>query len=229
MTTKLLPEWRLFQGVSSDILKRLEQCGRVRGLAKGELIIQARQPQQDVYIQMTGKSMVYNLTHTGNRKILFIFGPGSLLNEHVLNFNDASTYCEAIESGTVFAVPTCEFLRLMREDFALTCGVLAAQERKVWRLGHQLKNTVGSIYLERKLAAKLWKLSRDFGISGPNGIEIDVTLSVTMLADMLGAPRETTSRLCKKLVDHGLIQMAGKRIYIADPEKMSHFYKTGIY
>lgn len=229
MATKLLPEWSLFQGVSPDVLERLEQCGRVRALAKGELIIQARQPQQDIYIQMTGKSMVYNLTHTGNRKILLIFGPGSLLNEHVLNFSDASTYCEAIESGTAFAVPTSEFLRLMKEDFALTCGVLAAQERKIWRLGHQLKNTVGSIYLERKLAAKLWKLARDFGIPGPDGIEIGVTLPVTMLADMLGAPRETTSRLCKRLVDHGLIRMTGKRIYIADPERVSHFYKTGIY
>lgn len=229
MATMLLPEWRLFQGVSPAVLKRLEQCGRVRALAKGELIIRARQPQQDVYIQMTGKSVVYNLTHMGNRKILFIFGPGALLNEHVLNLNDASTYCEAIESGTVFTVPTSEFLRLMREDFALTCGVLAAQERKVWRLSHQLKNTVGSIHLERKLAAKLWKLSRDFGIPGPDGIEIDVTLPVTMLADMLGAPRETTSRLCKKLANHGLIRMTGKRIYIADPERISHFYKTGIY
>ncbi len=229
MAKKLLSAWKLFQGVSPDTLDRLERCGRVRALAKGDLIIQARQPQEDVYIQMDGKSMLYNLTHTGNRKILFILGPGSLLNEHVLNLNDTSTYCEAIEPGTAFVVPTSEFLRLMKEDFGLTCAVLAAQERKVWRLGHQLKNTVGSIYLERKLAAKLWKLSRDFGIPTPEGIEIDVTLPVTMLADLLGAPRETTSRLCKKLADHGLIKMSGKRIYIADPEKMSHFYKTGIY
>lgn len=229
MGQKLLPEWPLFQGVSPETLDLLEQCGRVRALVKGELIIQARQPQQDVYIQMSGKSMVYNLTHTGNRKILFVFGSGSLLNEHVLNLNDAGTYCEAIEDGTVFSVPASEFLRLMERDFSLTRGVLAAQERKVWRLSHQLKNTVGSIYLERKLAAKLWKLSRDFGIPGPDGIEIDVTLPVTMLADMLGAPRETTSRLCKKLVDHGLIRMNGKRIYIVDPSKISHFYRTGVY
>lgn len=229
MVKKLPPAWELFQGVSPDTLDRLERCGRVRALAKGDVIIQARQPQEDVYIQMDGKSMVYNLTHTGNRKILFILGPGALLNEHVLNLNDASTYCEAIEPGTAFSIPTSEFLRLMEEDFGLTRAVLAAQEKKIWRLGHQLKNTVGSIYLERKLAAKLWKLSRDFGIPGPDGIEIDVTLPVTMLADMLGAPRETASRLCKKLVDYGLIKMEGKRIYIADPEKISHFYKTGAY
>lgn len=229
MSRKLLPEWTLFKEVSSKTLERLERCGRVRALTKGELIIQARQPQQDVYIQMSGKSMIYNLTHTGSRKILFILGPGALLNEHVLNLNDASTYCEAIESGTVFAVPTSEFLRLMEGDFNLTCAVLAAQERKMWRLGHQLKNTVGSIYMERKLAAKLWKLARDFGVPAPEGIEIDITLPVTMLADMLGAPRETASRLCRKLAGRGLIRMTGKRISIADPEKIVHFYKTGAY
>lgn len=229
MGQKLLPEWPLFQGASPETLDLLEQCGRVQAVVRGELIIQARQPQQDVYVQMSGKSMVYNLTHTGNRKILFILGSGALLNEHILNQNDSGTYCEAIEAGAVFAVPTSEFLRLMEQDFGLTCGVLAAQERKVWRLSHQLKNTVGSIYLERKLSAKLWKLSRDFGLPGPEGIEIDVALSITMLADLLGAPRETTSRLCKKLMDHGLIKMSGKRIYVMDPEKMVHFYKTGTY
>ena len=148
MGQKLLPEWPLFQGVSPETLSLLEQCGRVRALVKGELIIQARQPQQDIYIQMSGKSMVYNLTHSGTRKILFIFGSGALLNEHVFNRNDAGTYCEAIEAGAVFAVPTPEFLRLMERDFSLTCGVLAAQERKVWRLS---KKTSGHVYRRHQL------------------------------------------------------------------------------
>lgn len=81
--------------------------------------------------------------------------------------------------------------------------------------------------MERKLAAKLWKLARDFGIGRPEGIEININLSVTLLADMLGAPRETASRLCRTLVDYGLIQMKGKRIIIPNTQKMSTFYKTG--
>lgn len=81
--------------------------------------------------------------------------------------------------------------------------------------------------MERKLAAKLWKLARDFGVSIPEGIEININLSVTLLADMLGAPRETASRLCRALVDYGLIQMRGKRIIILSPQKISVFYRTG--
>ena len=111
----------------------------------------------------------------------------------------------------------------------LTRRILAAQERKIWRLGHQLKNTMGSIYLERKLAAKLWKLSRDFGVPGKRGLEIDIHMTVTFLADLLGAPRETTSRVCKTLAEHGLIRMEKKRICIPDRERMARFYKTGRY
>ena len=229
MGQKLLPEWPLFRGVSPETLDLLEQCGRVRALAKGDIIIQAHQFQEDVYIQLDGKSIVYNLTHAGNRKILFILGPGALLNEHVLNQNHSSTYCKAIEPGMVFAVSSTEFLYAMERDFSLTKAVLAAQERKMWRLGHQLKNTVGSIYLERKLAAKLWKLARDFGNPVPDGIEIGVTLPVTMLADLLGAPRETTSRLCRKLADYGLIKVSGKRIILINPDKAAQFYRDGIY
>lgn len=228
MQKKTLAEWKLFQEAAPETINRLERCGRVRALAKGDMIIQAHQPQEDVCVQLDGKSIVYNLTHTGNRKILFILGPGALLNEHVLNLNNSSTYCKAIEPGMVFVVSSEEFLRAMEQDFSLTKAVLAAQERKMWRLGHQLKNTVGSIYLERKLAAKLWKLARDFGIPRPDGIEIDVTLPVTMLADMLGAPRETASRLCRKLMGYGLIKVSGKRIVITDPDKIAQFYRNGM-
>ncbi len=174
---------------------------------------------------MDGKSMAYNLTHTGNRKILFIFGPGTLLNERVVSPDDSICYCEAIDTGTAFVVPITEFQRLMSKDFGFTRSVLAAQEKKIRRLERQLKNTVSSIYLENKLAAKLWKLARDFGTPSPDGREINMTLPVTMLADMLGASRETVSRLCHKLVEYGLIKMSGKRICVIDLDKLLQFYK----
>ena len=47
------------------------------------------------------------------------------------------------------------------------------------------------------------------------------------LADMLGVPRETTSRVCSTLTEAGLIVIKKKRIFIPDPALMAHFYKTG--
>ena len=223
----LLAELALFQDSAPDTLEQLWRQGKVENFPRGSILVRAREPLKTIYIQLSGKSMIYNLTHMGKRKIIFVLGPGALLNEHVLNFHDASLFCETIEASRIFVIPCAWFLGCMERDFGLSRAVLEAQERKLWRMGHQLKNTMGSIYMERKLAAKLWKLSRDFGKATPEGIEIDIRLTVTFLADMLGAPRETTSRLCKNLSEAGLIRTDRRRIVIINPEKLSHFYKTG--
>lgn len=216
-----------FEGVKTETLDILWQHGRMRQVEEKTILFRAKEQAETIFIQVSGKSVIYNLTHTGKRKILFILGEGALLNDHVVNTHEASLYCETLEKSQVFEVPVHAFLKAMEMDFSLTKKVLTSQECKCWRLGHQLKNTHGSIYMERKLAAKLWKLSRDFGIDTPGGREIDVKLSVTFLADMLGAPRETTSKLCKALTEYGLIRMDKKRIVIISPQKMSSFYKTG--
>mgnify|MGYP002513735673 FL=1 len=227
MGADILKRFSFFKEVMEDTVDGLWEAGRVTEVSKGSILFRAKEQVDFVYFQLTGKSMLYNLTHTGQRKIVFIFGKGVLLNDHVINVHEASLFCETIEKSKIFAVPVQAFLEWMERDFALTKETMVTQEWKMWRLGHQLKNTTGSIYMERKLAAKLWKLARDFGRETPAGLEIDINMSVTFLADMLGAPRETTSRLCRTLTDHGLIQMKKKRIFITDPQKISHFYKTG--
>ena len=82
--------------------------------------------------------------------------------------------------------------------------------------------------MDRKIAAKLWKLGRDFGISRGDETEIDIDMSVTLLADMMGTSRENTSRLLKIMMEQGLIRREKKRIIIRDMSSLSHFYQTGL-
>lgn len=224
---KLVSQLPVFEGVAPETLEKLLLAGNISEVSKGTLLIRARDPVSSVFFQVSGKSVIYNLTHSGKRKILFVFGTGALLNEHVLNNQTSSVYCETYEKSKIFEISSAELVRLMAEDFTLTKNILEAQERKVWRLSHQLKNSMSSIYLEKKLAAKLWKLARDFGIPKEAGVEIDMNITVTFLADMLGAPRETTSRTCSALYEHGLIKVNKKRITLTDPDKMSAFFKLG--
>lgn len=225
--TEQIGELELFHNIKSETMDELMKYGKIEEFPKGTILMRAREPVGSIYIQLTGKSMVYNLTHNGRRKIMFIFGDGILLNEHVFNSKPTSVYCETMEKCKMFMIPSHIFVKVMEEDFVLTKNVLTAQEKKIWRLGHQLKNTNSGIFLERKLAAKLCKLARDFGVDKPEGREIDMNLSITFLADMLGTPRETTSRSCSILSENGLIQINKKRILIPDPERLSHFYRTG--
>ena len=51
------------------------------------------------------------------RKILFILGPGELLNEHVLNKYNSSLYCETLDESVVLSVPVMDFIRFMAVCF----------------------------------------------------------------------------------------------------------------
>lgn len=220
-------EMPMFHGVASETVEYLWKVGKVQEYPKGTLLIRGKEKVPYIYIQLSGKSIQYNLTLNGKRKILFIFGRDTLLNEHIFDHHMTSIYCETIEKSKVFVIPVAEFIKQMEQDFKLTENVLEIQERKMWRLSHQLKNTMSSIYLERKLASKLWKLSRDFGVDKEYGREIDINMTITFLADMLGVSRETTSRVCSTLVEEGLIKVRKKRIVVANLDRLRMFYRMG--
>lgn len=223
----LLIGLKLFSGVAPETLENLWKAGKVNEYTKGSILMRGKELVSYIFIQLSGKCIQYNLTYHGKRKILFVFGKDTLLNENVFNYQMTSIYCETIEKSKIFVIPVAEFVKQMERDFRLTRNVIEAQERKMWRLSHQLKNTMSSIYLERKLASKLWKLCRDFGVDTEAGREIDINMTITFLADMLGVPRETASRVCSVLVENGLIKIHKKRIIVTDVEKLRTFYKVG--
>lgn len=193
--------------------------GLVLSCPKGHLCLRAGEDNHSLFFILDGKVSIYNLTKAGGRKILFVLGSGHLANENMTGEYN-SIFCEALEPCLLFKIPRKKVLSLMEQDFALTHAFLTYQEQKIRRLEYQLKNTVGNIYLERKLASKLWKLARDFGVPTRQGILIDMDLSVTFLADLLGVPRENASRACRKFCSLGLIRMDKKKILIPNPEKL---------
>lgn len=75
------------------------------------------------------------------------------------------------------------------------------------------------------MAAKLLKLSWDHGVEDEDGVRIDMNLTVTYLAEMLGSKRETVSRQVKKLNEQGLIMVKKNKFIIPDQEKLSKYFK----
>lgn len=78
--------------------------------------------------------------------------------------------------------------------------------------------------MEKKLAAKLWKLSRDYGVKCEDGVTINMNISVTYLADLLGSKRETVSRSLKILLGNKLIKYENKKIKVIDQDKLSKIF-----
>ncbi len=86
----------------------------------------------------------------------------------------------------------------MGGNFEFTQEVMFSMTNKIRRMYRQLKNTV-PLKVEKRVAAKLWKLAKDYGEYGKNGEVIKVNITVTYLSEMLGSSRETISRALKEL------------------------------
>ena len=130
---KLIQKMALFRNIESSTMQLLLKKGRIVEVTKGTQLIREREPSSNLYFQLSGKSIIYNLTSNGKRKILFVFGYGALLNGNLFNTRTSSNYCETIERSQLFVVSIQDFSKLMAMDFQLTRNLVEAQEHKMWR------------------------------------------------------------------------------------------------
>ena len=216
-----LKDMDIFKNASNSTLSKLINAGKI----KNDIIYSDKKIVDYIFFILEGKAIIYNMTHNGNRKIIFILGSGKLLSFNVINDRLTSVFSEAIEKTQILSIERREFLKIIKHDFEFLKSIMSEYEKYIWRMGHQLKNTIENIYIERRVAAKLWKLGRDFGIKTDEGILIDIEMTITFMADFIGAPRESTSRACKKLINEKLIKFENKKFIILNADKLAEYYK----
>ena len=119
-----------------------------------------------------------------------------------------------------------DFDEIMSKDYVLARNCMAYMENRIRRLYRQLKNSV-TINIEKRLAAKLVRLGLDYGskIDGSCMTLIDLNLTVTYLAKMLGRQRESVSRAMKSLTNRGIVELDGRKISV-DIDKARGFFKV---
>ncbi|MBW4827131.1 MAG: Crp/Fnr family transcriptional regulator [Clostridiaceae bacterium] len=193
-------------------------------LKKGESLFSERDEVKNIYMILEGKMTLFRLSEIGQKRIIYILDSGEIINEVIFDNMPASINCEAFEDSIVIGFGKETLLYVMEKNFDLTQKVIKSMGKKIRRQYRQLKNTV-PIRMDKKLAAKLWKLSRDYGIGVEGGVLINLDLSITYLADMLGSTRETVSRCMSDLKKENLVEYRNGKILVKDRKKMSIYFR----
>ncbi len=196
---------------------------------RGEHVFRDRDEVHTVYIVVAGMVSLYKINSLGERRVVFALGPGKMINEVILDDLPASVNCEALEDSLILCFESEKFLDAMSRDFEFSKAVVDSLSNKVRRLYRQLKNASGSLRGDKRLAAKLWKLATDYGVPDDDGVRIDARLSVTYLADMLGAKRETVSRQLGTLAERGLVAVRRNDFVVPDPDALARYFKSEIF
>lgn len=215
----------VFQDVKETTLKEIAATAALKTMKKGTHLFYDKEEVQTLYILISGRVSLYKVNSIGEKKVIFVYGVGKMLNEVMLQKQPASINCETLEESVVMALPRDAFWRMMEQDPTLNRAVIESMALKIRRLYRQLKNTTNALNGEKRVAAKLLKLSWDHGVKVPEGVRIDINLTMTYLAEMLGSKRETVSRQVKKLAEMDLVLVKKNKFIIPDQEKLSNYFK----
>lgn len=217
---------KVFKGISDDSLNRILVCGDIVDLKRNACLYHDRQDLYYVYFLLKGKVTLVKPNENGESKVVFILNPGDTINQPVMRNNTSAVECWGFENSRILRIGFDDFDTIMAKDYILAKNCMAFMENRIRRLYRQLKNSV-TINIEKRLAAKLVRLGLDYGSREEDSVmtRIDLNLTVTYIAKMLGCQRESVSRAMKSLNKRGIVELDGRKIYV-DIEKARKFFKS---
>jgi CRP-like cAMP-binding protein len=182
-----------------------------RSFRPGEIVCEAGEMVQSLFLVASGRVQLYRTTRDGRRFVIATLGPGTMFGEaSLLGGQGPDTHAVALEATTVWVMPGRQALELSSTEALFGFGLVQAMGQRVREAENRLEQMAYSTIASR-LAALLLELSKD----DPKGI---VRVTHQGLANMLGTWRETISKTLQEFRRQGLVASGRRQLMILDKE-----------
>ncbi|MEG4166014.1 Crp/Fnr family transcriptional regulator [Microcoleus sp. S13_C3] len=206
----------IFQGLSAEQLIPLAQIAQLQTFGKDETIFHQGSDATGFFIVQAGRVKVFKTASNGKEHILHLLKRGDYFAE-VATFDGKAFPASAIalESTELIFFPRLAFLDLLHQYPALAINMLTSLATRLRKLA-QMVEDLSFKEVPQRLAAYLLDLSGR--ANGDKIINLDVTK--TQLAAILGTISATLSRAFSHLHDKGLITINGSQIELLDRDRL---------
>ncbi|MEO7995679.1 MAG: Crp/Fnr family transcriptional regulator [bacterium] len=211
----LLQQFKLYRGLGTEALGALAQVAVVKKLRKGQRLWRLGDKTDGYYSIMTGLAKSFRETPDGREQVLCLTGPGQQIGTMAV-LSDATFPCHAtvLESGEFLFFPKAGFREAIRLHHDLAMQLLSGLASQC----NVLANKVEDLSLhdaETRLRNYLLSLPVK-GTDDAGQAVVNLPVSKTTLASMLGLSRETLSRTFAGLQHRHWIDLDGRRITLLD-------------
>lgn len=209
-TEKQLADILLFQALTPTQLKQLFQHVHWETFSKNKMIFNEGEKAAKLFFLVRGRLKLYKLSKEGKEQILHIVKAGETFAEAPL-FKGARfpAYCQALEKSEVGYINREHLIELIESDSTLAMRMLAILSQKLYLLSDLVENL--SLKESRdRLLNYLHIQSKKLG----GAKTIDLGISKTVLANMIGTSRENLSRIMATLVDEGILEIKNRTIIL---------------
>lgn len=215
----MLARSELFQGASRADFEPLERSAHVQKYGRGELLFNAGDPANNMYLVLAGEVALSRLGPDGEEYVVEVFVAGDVMG--ALHFFEHSPTrildARASEMTSCWIAPRHEVMRLLETNPKLMLLMLRTYSR--WILQRDLRAADGAFRnLTSRVATRLLQLSEQYGEPTVNGVRIKLRLTETVLANMLGASRENVSRAITQLQRTGDVRREAGFLVLPHPD-----------
>lgn len=211
----------LFSGLPASDLETLSTIVSRKEFPKKETLFRQGDPGEEFLILVEGSVKVELVNESGKELTLAILTPYQFLGElALLDDVPRSATVVSMEPSVLLSISKRDFARLLDSYPKMSIPILRQLSRRV----RVLTDDVASMaFLDSysRVTRKILNLAEEMGKENELGhVLIDQSLTHQQLANLVGATRETVTKILNEMKDKRLLSIRRHRITILDPQEL---------
>jgi CRP/FNR family transcriptional regulator len=211
-----LKQFPIFDGLSDGQIEELAQFLEEKEVGKMQIVFDP-EDQDKVFFIKKGMVEVYHITEDGKKTIIDTLGPKSFFA--AVGFGKGSShFLEATEDTLICVMTKDRLFEMVAEDPSLTRKIVDGLLDQLFVAREQLAILATGSVRDRLLHI-LGRLTSQYGVQLGGKVKIKNRFTHEDLASMIGASRETVTKMLALLEKDGIIEREGKYL-IVDPNTL---------
>lgn len=192
-----------------------------RQYAGGEIVFTPVPNPESLYLLENGMVRIYRLSEAGLETTLGYVRPGEVFGELAV-FGDypRESFAQAVENTVAWKIPRRAFLPFVTSRPGLGFAISKQIGQRLKRIESRVENLVFRD-VHTRIMLILCELAETFGTELPDGaIEIEVPITQSELATLVGSTRQSVNVSLGELTDQGLVTKKGRHIVVTKLEEL---------
>lgn len=195
----------------------IDRVSRSRIFPRGAVVFHEGSVARGVYVLSSGRAKVSISSADGKKVILRLAGGGDVLGLYAgLTGRPFEATAEMVEGGRVDFISRQDLLSLLGKQHVSGLDLLEVFSRQFSEFVDHTRMLLLSESALEKLARLILRWAHDFGERSSEGIRVQILLTQEEIAQIIGASRETVTRLFSALKRDKIIRVKRDALWIRD-------------
>lgn len=211
----------LFREIEPEVLDKIIPFMSEKTYKKGAIIFLEGDEGDEIYFIRSGAVHIYSFD--GMKRVILAhlqegdyFGEMALIKPGLYR----SATAETIQATKLYALRRTDFQKLLIANPGLALHLLDDSMERLRRANQQIYDLT-FLNVRTRIMKRLVRLGEDYGTQTPDGVLIGLKVTHQQMAEMVGAVRETVTKVLIELQEAGLINIQRKMILLPDPERLA--------